>query len=85
MASRQAEAISSALIAAGIPASRPAVFVENASLASRRIIPTCVATLQEAAAGLGEGPALLLVGEVYSQVVAAAEQDVHDDAICISA
>ncbi len=85
MASRQAEAISSALIAAGIPASRPAVFVENASLASRRIIPTRVATLQEAAAGLGEGPTLLLVGEVYSQVVAAAEQGMCDEAVRITA
>lgn len=85
MASRQADAISSALIAAGIPASRPAVFVENASLASRRVIPTRVSALAQAAAGLGEGPALLLVGEVYCDVVAAAEQDGYDASARISA
>jgi uroporphyrin-III C-methyltransferase len=85
MASRQAAAISAGLIAAGIPASRPAVFVENASLASRRIIPTRVAMLAEAAAGLGDGPALLLVGEVYAHVVAMAEQHLRENAICVSA
>ena len=85
MASRQAEAISSGLIAAGIPPSRPAVFVENASLASRRIIPTRLATLGQAAAGLAEGPTLLLVGEVYAHVVAVSEQQARDDAICITA
>jgi siroheme synthase len=47
------------------------VFVENASLASRRIVPTRVGALADAARTLGEGPALLLVGEVYEQVVAA--------------
>ena len=86
MASRQAAEISGALIAAGIPASRPAVFVENASLASRRVIPTRVAALAEAAAGLAGGPALLLVGDVYADIVAAAQQVEYPEAIaCITA
>lgn len=74
MASRQASAISEGLIAAGVPASRPAVFVENASLDSRRIVPTRVGALASAASQLGDGPALLLIGDVYKDIAAAAEQ-----------
>jgi uroporphyrin-III C-methyltransferase len=74
MASRQAEAITQGLIAAGIPASRAAVFVENASLATERIVPARVGELAWAAAQLGDGPALLMVGEVYEEIVAAQEQ-----------
>ncbi len=49
MAGRQAEAISAGLVAAGVPASRPAVFVESASLANRRVVPTRVGALAPAA------------------------------------
>lgn len=73
MASRQAEAITSGLVAAGVPPSRPAVFVENASLPSSRIVTTRVQDLAAAASHLGEGPALLMVGEVYEEIVAAQE------------
>ena len=73
MASQQASAISEGLIAAGVPASRPAVFVENASLASRQVIATRVGTLTVAAKKLGSGPALLLIGDVYQDIAAAAE------------
>lgn len=85
MASRQADAISAGLIAAGIPASRPAVFVENASLVSRRVIPTRVGDLANAAKQLGGGPAILLVGEVYSRIVAAIEHLPGDGAIRVTA
>ncbi len=74
MASRQAAAISGGLIAAGVPASRPAVFVENASLPSRRVVATRVGKLSAGASELGDGPALLLIGDVYAEIVAAAEQ-----------
>jgi uroporphyrin-III C-methyltransferase len=73
MASRQAAAISAGLMAAGLPASHPAVFVESASLEARRTLPTRLATLEQAARSLGDGPALLLLGAVYEEVVAAAE------------
>ena len=78
MASRQASEISAGLIAAGVPASRPAVFVENASLDSRRTIATRVGELAGAARQLGGGPALLLVGDVYKGIVAAAQLPSHD-------
>ena len=74
MAGRQAEAISAGLVAAGVPPGRPAVFVERASLPNRRVVPTRVGALASAALGLGEGPALLLIGDVYERIVAAAER-----------
>ena len=74
MASQQAQAIRDGLLAAGLPASRPAVFVEHASLPSRRILPTRLGDLEHAAAQLGEGPALLVLGEVYEVIVAQAER-----------
>ncbi len=73
MASRQAQAISDGLIAAGVPAGRPAVFVENASLPGSRMIPARVSTLAQAADALGDGPALLMIGEVYEGIVSQAE------------
>jgi uroporphyrin-III C-methyltransferase len=72
MASQQAGAIAAGLVAAGVPAARPAVFVENASLPSRTVIPTRVGALADGATALGDGPALLLIGEVYEEIVAAA-------------
>ena len=71
MAGRQASVISEGLIAAGVCPSRPAIFVENASLASRRIIATRVGDLADSAKQLGDGPALLLVGTVYESIVSA--------------
>ncbi len=73
MASRQARAIAEGLVAAGLPASRPAVFVENASLPGERVIGARIGQLEAAAAQLGEGPALLLIGEVYEAIAAAAD------------
>lgn len=75
MASRQAQAIAAGLLAAGVPASRPAVFVENASLPGRRVVPARVGSLGAAASELGNGPTLLLVGEVYEEIVAATERE----------
>lgn len=73
MASRQADAISAGLQAAGIDASQPAIFVENASSPEARVLPTRVSSLAQAAARLGDGPALLLVGAVYEDIVSRAE------------
>ncbi len=73
MAGRQAAAISAGLVAAGVPPTRPAVFVENASLPQSRVVPSRVGALASAASALGDGPALLLIGDVYERLVAAAE------------
>ncbi len=70
MAAGEAQAVSDALMSNGVPASRPAVIVENASSAARKIIPTSVGNLPAAAQCVGEGPALVMVGEVYADVLA---------------
>ena len=67
MAGRQARDIADGLIAAGIPADRPAMLVENASLPQQRTWRTTVGGLPDAASHLAEGPALILVGEVYAE------------------
>lgn len=69
MASRQAEAISEGLLAAGMPPGHPAVLVENASLPTQRVLPTTLGRLPEAAQELGGGPALIMVGEIYAELV----------------
>ena len=73
MAGQQAGRIADGLIAAGLPASTPAVLVENASLAHRRVLPARLDSLSATAAQLGDGPALMLIGAVYEEVVAAVE------------
>ncbi|GAA4407176.1 uroporphyrinogen-III C-methyltransferase [Quisquiliibacterium transsilvanicum] len=71
MASRRAAEIAQGLIAQGVPADRPVVLVENATLPNRRVHATRLSGLAQAAAGLGDGPALLLVGEVYRALLEA--------------
>lgn len=71
MAAGEAQAVSDALIANGVPPMRPAVILENASSAQRKIIPATVGDLFNAAQHVGEGPALVMVGEVYANVAAA--------------
>jgi uroporphyrin-III C-methyltransferase len=73
MAAHQAEAISEGLQDAGLPAAHPVVLVENASLPDGRVIPARLDTLAQSAAQLGSGPALLLIGAVYEDIVASAE------------
>ena len=70
MAAGEAQAVSAALMAHGVPASRPVVIVENASSAQRKIIRTSVGYLSAAAQNIGAGPALVMVGEVYADVLA---------------
>lgn len=66
MGGRQAQAIADGLITSGMSPDRPAVLVENASLPNQRVLPTTLADLPLAARLLGDGPALIMVGEVYA-------------------
>lgn len=80
MAGRRAAEIAEGLIAQGLPADRPAVLVENATLPERRVRATRLSGLAQAAAGLGDGPALLLVGEVYRALLdAPVDTDLAED------
>jgi uroporphyrin-III C-methyltransferase len=74
MASRQADVIVQGLLRAGVPPSRAAVFVEHASLPGSRAVPARVGELPRAASLLGDGPALLLVGDLYEHRVRAHER-----------
>ena len=71
MGARDAAAISNALIACGKSPALPVAVVENASLPSQRMLSTTLARLPEIASQLGDGPALLLLGEVYAGLAAA--------------
>jgi len=52
-----------------MPPGRPAVLVENASLPAQRVLPTTLGRLPEAAQQLGTGPALIMVGEIYAELL----------------
>lgn len=72
MAGQRAAEIAAGLVANGLSPDRPAVLVENASLPGRRVHATRLRDLHVAARGLGDGPVLLLVGDVYEALLAAA-------------
>ena len=63
--------IADRLIAAGRPASTPALIVVNASRADEQRLPTTLGKLAEVAADLS-GPALLMVGEAMALAVSSA-------------
>ncbi|GAA4340417.1 uroporphyrinogen-III C-methyltransferase [Pigmentiphaga soli] len=69
MAGRQAQDIADGLIGAGLLPQRPAVLIENATLPGQRIIPTTLAGLPLAARQLADGPALILIGDVYAELI----------------
>ena len=68
MAAGEAQNVSDALIAHGVPPERPVVIVENASGEPCRVIRTTLGELPDAAQSVGAGPALVMVGEVYADM-----------------
>ena len=77
MGKASAPMLSRQLIAAGLPADTAVAMVENASLPSQRILRTRLDLLPLAAqAALGDGPAVLLIGEAV-RVRADAEEGLH--------
>lgn len=73
MASRDADRIAAALIAAGRKGSTPAALVENASLPGARVRSMTLADLARDGVGALDGPATLVVGEVLRQAVLVAQ------------
>lgn len=73
MGKAQAARVTAALSARGVPAARPAILVESASL--RRVAPVggSLASLDRMAAAAGEGPALLLIGDALARAAREAE------------
>ena len=74
MGKTQAARVSAALAARGVPPARPAVIVESASLNAAAPIGGSLATLEEMAALTGDGPALLLIGDVLARAAAEAQR-----------
>ena len=71
MAAGQAAEVAATLLAAGMAAGTPVAIVENASLPNVRRFNACLGQLGAAAAQWRlQGPALILIGEVYRQAVA---------------
>jgi uroporphyrin-III C-methyltransferase len=75
MGAGDAEAIAAALIRAGKPAHTPVVLIENASLPDSAAVPGTLGDLPRLATP-GDGPTMILVGEVYAAGVADAARDV---------
>ena len=72
MGAGDAAAIAEALLAAGKRASTPLAIVENASLPQARTLYGSLGELAALAAQLGDGPALIVLGEVLSEALGAA-------------
>ena len=70
MGAGQAEAIASALLAAGAPGDLPVLVVENASLPAMRQVALTLAELPLIAQQDFTGPALIMVGRVYAEALA---------------
>lgn len=71
------------LIAAGLPRETPVALVENASLRDERSVVTRLDLLALAARTLGEGPAVLLIGEAVAPApLSPAPSAVRDRQVC---
>jgi uroporphyrin-III C-methyltransferase len=72
MGAGDAAAISAALIAAGKPTQTPVAIVASASLPQARIAYGTVAEMPKLVELAGGAPALLLIGQIYSRMIAQA-------------
>src|SRR3990170_2710425 len=78
MGKAAAPRVSAKLIAAGLPPSTPVVLVQNASLPDERHFATRLDLLPLAArTALGDGPAVILVGQAIAGVATHAEVSAH--------
>ena len=74
MGAGEANTIATALIDAGTPADTPVAVVENASLPEMRAVHGCLNELPTLAEANREAPALILLGGVFREALAAALQ-----------
>ncbi len=73
MGALQAQRVTRALIERGVPASRPVALIESASTSNERIVRGSLADLPALAAELGDGPALMIIGDVLAEARQLAE------------
>lgn len=67
MGALHAQRVMQDLLQRGVPASRPVALVENASNAQERIIRGVLGVLPQIAAELGNGPAIMIIGEAVAE------------------
>jgi uroporphyrin-III C-methyltransferase len=73
MGAGEAVQIAQALIDAGKPATTPVAVLENASLPQTRMLAGTLAELPQLAAQIGDGPVLIVLGEVLRALASAAQ------------
>lgn len=84
MAASQAQEVAGQLIESGRAPSTPVVFLENVSLTNERRVPTTLGSLVSGTVPAFEGPALMLVGEVFAGLSAIAHQHEADMRLAIT-
>lgn len=67
MGAMHAERVMLALLARGVPAARPVALVESASTDDERIIRGVLSELPNLVIGLGDGPAIMIIGEAVAE------------------
>jgi uroporphyrin-III C-methyltransferase len=67
MGALQADAVAQALVERGAPRQRPVALVENASCPNERIVRGVLGDLATLAAELGDGPAIIIIGEAVAE------------------
>lgn len=70
MGALQSDRVRDTLFARGVPADRPVALVESASLGGQRIVRGALHELADLAAQLGEGPAIMVIGEAVAEAKA---------------
>lgn len=85
MAAGQAQALSAGLLAAGMPAETAVLLVENVSLPNTQRIRSNLAELPRAAAQLGDGPAIILLGAAFAHADVALQFASATGAVALSA
>lgn len=73
MGAAQVERVRAALSERGVPLQRPVVLIESATWAEERVVRGVLADLPALGARLGEGPAIMVIGEVAREARAALE------------
>jgi uroporphyrin-III C-methyltransferase len=72
MGATHAERVRDELLVRGLPGARAVVFIENVSASNQRVIRGVLSELPDLAAQLGDGPALLIIGEAIAEARALA-------------
>jgi uroporphyrin-III C-methyltransferase len=67
MGAMHAERVREALLQRGVPAQRPVALIESASTPDERIIRGMLSELPQLTVRLGEGPAIMIIGEAVAE------------------